>query len=111
MRKDSDKVPNLDVFFLWSILTPRGFCNIPHCLATYLASRAAKDKTGVPICGGMFFTKLAKSYGLFERGAADILTLMLTRAFNVLLYKRARIMEDNEGNNFSIPNDDEVVQP
>lgn len=29
MRKDDDKVPNLDVFYLWSIITPNTFCSLP----------------------------------------------------------------------------------
>lgn len=76
MRKDSEKVPNLDIYFLWGILTFGVFCNIPHCLATFMAERAAKDRKGAPICGGMLVTKLARSYGLFEIGARSFLTMM-----------------------------------
>lgn len=95
MRKDDDKVPNLDLFYLWSILTSGVFCNIPHCLEKFLVEKGAKDRKGSSICGGMFVTKLARSYGLFERGTRKFLTMMHTRPFSPLLYKRARIVEDN----------------
>lgn len=58
----------------------------------------------------MLVTKLARSYGLFEKGVANFLTLMPTRRFNIFLYKRDRIVQDNGGNNFSFPEDDEVEQ-
>lgn len=37
MRKDDDKVPTLDIFYMWSIITPDVFCNLPYCMAKYLA--------------------------------------------------------------------------
>lgn len=92
MRKDADKVPNLDIFFLWCILTPGVFCNIPFFMKKYLAERVDKDIKGALICGGMLVTKLARSYGLFERRVTKFLTLMPTRHFNILLYKRATIV-------------------
>lgn len=67
MRKDAEKVPNVDVFFLRSILLPRVFCNIPHCVAEFLAERVGKDRKGAPICGGMLVTRLARLFGLLER--------------------------------------------
>lgn len=39
MRKDDDKVPTHDVFYLWSIITLDAFCNIPYYLAKYLGER------------------------------------------------------------------------
>lgn len=65
----------------------------------------------MPIGGGILVIKLARSYGLFERGAGSFLTLMPTRCFNILLYKRDRIVWDNEGNNFSISDVNDEVQP
>lgn len=35
MRKDEDKMPNHDVFYLWSIIMSNTFCNIPYCLEKY----------------------------------------------------------------------------
>lgn len=73
MRKDDDKAPNVDLFFLWSVLTPGVFCNITYYLVIFLAERRAKYRKGSRICGGMLVTKLARSYGLFERGARSFL--------------------------------------
>lgn len=42
VRKDDDKVPNHDVFYLWSIITPNTFCILPYCIASYLAEGAVK---------------------------------------------------------------------
>lgn len=78
MRKDDDKVLKLDLFFLWSILTLGIFCNIPHSLANFLAERGIKDRNESSICGGMLVTKLARLYGLFERGGGSFLTMMHT---------------------------------
>lgn len=44
MRKDVDKVPSLDVFYPWCIIMPNTFCNIPYCLAKYLAEGGFKDR-------------------------------------------------------------------
>lgn len=65
MRKDGDKVPNLDLFFLWIIIIPNTFCNIPYCLEKYLADGGVMDRKASRICGGMFVTTLARSYGIF----------------------------------------------
>lgn len=72
--------------------------------------RVAKDRKGAPICGGMLVTMLVRSYGFFERGVENFLTLMPTRHFNILLYKWVRIVQDNGRNNYSIPRDDVVEQ-
>lgn len=37
--------------------------------------------------------------------------MMHSRPFTTLLYKRARIEEDNGGGKFLIPNDDEIEVP
>ena len=57
----------------------------------------------------MFVSEPARSYGIFKRGAGNILTMMPTPPFNPLLYKRARIVEDYGGGKFSIPNEYEVM--
>lgn len=111
MRKDDDKVPNLDLSFLWRIIIPNTFCNIPYCLAKYLAEGGVKDRNASRICGGMFVTKLVRSYGIFENGAGNFLFMIHTRPFSIILYKRDRIVEDNGGGKFSIPDDDEVEVP
>lgn len=70
-----------------------------------------KDRKSSRICGGMFVCRMARSYGIFERGAGNFLTMMQTPPFNALLYKRARIAEDCGGGNFDIPDEDEAVVP
>lgn len=110
-KKAGDNVLNLDIFFLWCIVTLGVFCNIPHYVAGFLAERVGKDRHRAPIYGGMLITKLARLYSIFERRDAIFLTLELTRSFNRLLFKRAHIVQDNGGGNFSIPGDDLVEQP
>ena len=110
-RKDDDKVSNLDVFYLWSIITPGVFCNIPWCIASYLSAGAVKDRKTSRINGGMFVTRLANSFGLMNRGAWNLMTLIPTPPFNPILFRRARIIEDYGGGHYAIPNDDPVVGP
>lgn len=51
MRKDDDKVPTLDIFYLWSIITLDAFCNLPCCIAKYLVEGAVKEKVTSKING------------------------------------------------------------
>ena len=44
MQKDDDKVPSRDLFFLWCIIMPNTYCNIPYCLERYLAEGGLKDR-------------------------------------------------------------------
>lgn len=53
-RKDDDKVPTLDVFYLWSINTPNTFFCIPYCIAVYLTEGVVKDRKTSKINGWMF---------------------------------------------------------
>ena len=103
MRRDDDKVPSRDVFFLWCILTPNQFCNIPYCLAKYLAESGVKERSTSKICGGMFITKLARSYGILEGRIGNQLTMVSQPAFSPLLYRRAKIIVDFGGGHVNIP--------
>ena len=94
MRKDDDKVPTLDIFYLWSIITLDVFCNLPYCLAKYLAEGAVKERITSKINGRMFVTKLARTYVILEQGAKNFLTMVPTPPFSITLYRRARIIED-----------------
>lgn len=80
-------------------------------MALYLGEGAVKDKKTSKINGGMVVTKLARSYGILERGAARVLTMLPTSPFNINLFRRAKILEDFGGGNSAIPKDDEVVPP
>lgn len=103
MRKGRWQGPEPWSIFLWSIITPITFCNIPYCFAKYLAEGGVKDRNISSIFWGLFVAKLARSYGIFANGARNFLTIMQTRPFSTLLYKKARIEQDNGGGNFLSP--------
>ena len=110
MRKDGDKVPTLDIFYMWSIITPDVFCDLPYCIAKFLAEGAVKEKINSKINGGMFITRLARSFGILELPQAQMLTVIHPPPFNTALYRRARIVE-KFGDSFTIPNEDEPAVP
>lgn len=97
MWKDDDNIPNLDVFYLWSIIIPNTFSDLPYCMTSYLADGAVKDRKTSKINGGMFMTRLAMFYGLMEQGAWNLMTVIPTPPFNIILFCRARIIEDYGG--------------
>lgn len=70
-----------------------------------------KNQTTSKINGGMSVTHLARSYGLLERGVGNMIIMVPTPPFTVMLYRRARIVEDYGGGHFTIPSDDAVVTP
>lgn len=78
-------------------------------MANYLAEGAVKERITSKINGGMFVTKLARTYRILEQGAARMLTMIPTPPFNTILFRRARIVEDFGGGNISITNDDAVL--
>lgn len=80
-------------------------------MALYLGEGAVKDKKTSKINGGMFVTKLARSYGILDRGAARVLTMLPTSPFSINLFRRAKILEDFGGCNSTIPENDAVVPP
>ena len=80
-------------------------------MASYLSEGAVKDRKTSKINGGMFVTRLARSYGLMNAGAWDMMTEVPTPPFSIMLYRRARIIEDFGGGTFVIPHDDPVIAP
>lgn len=92
MRKDDDKVPIRDEFFLWCIILPNTFCNIPYCLEKYLAKGGVKDRKTSRICGGMLVSRLERSYGILRGGVGNYLNMIQLPSFSSLRYKRARII-------------------
>lgn len=102
-----DKVTSLNLFFLWSIITPRVCCNIPYHLASYLGNKAAISRAGSPINGGHFITHLAISYGLI----IPCLTKMLTHKPGDDLsmgYLESMCVAVNMGSHWIIPIDDDM---
>lgn len=55
-REEGDKCPTIDVFFLWALITPDVYVDLPFLLADFLVSRARKDRQGSPLYGGMSIT-------------------------------------------------------
>lgn len=51
------------------------------------------------------------SYGVFERGTRNHLSMMHPTSFSPLLYKRDRVVEDYGWGEFVIPDVDKVVAP
>nr|GEU82476.1 hypothetical protein [Tanacetum cinerariifolium] len=59
-HEDTFRITTLDIFYLNCIYSVRVVCNIPFWLARY----QKKVRTINVLCGGMFVTKIAKSFGL-----------------------------------------------
>ncbi|GJU87826.1 retrotransposon ORF1, partial [Tanacetum coccineum] len=60
-RKESThRVTEMDLYYLYCIYTNAVICNIPYWLAKYLKS--VRDKN--LIYGGMFVTRIARSFGV-----------------------------------------------
>ena len=57
------RVNSMDLFYLYCIHTPGIHCNIPFWVAFTLKHCAG---SGEAICGGMFVTRLARSYGVLR---------------------------------------------
>lgn len=65
-KHHGDKVPTQNLFYLWSIVTPGVFCDIPYMLARFLGRKAASLRPDSPITGGHLVTRLAWSYGILS---------------------------------------------
>lgn len=87
-RQEGDKVPNLDVFFLWDLTTPDVYVDLPFLLSEFLSVWAGKDMRGSLLYGGMLITHLARSFCILENCEAMFLTIEPQKSFSTLLYKR-----------------------
>ncbi|GJZ78229.1 hypothetical protein Tco_0642901 [Tanacetum coccineum] len=82
-RKEStQRITLLDLFFLYCIYDEGVTCIIPYSLAHYLERFTEKDL----IVGGMFVTKIARSFGLLTNLMVDAL----------IIEHRAHVGEDDE---------------
>ncbi|GJR57643.1 hypothetical protein Tco_1499805 [Tanacetum coccineum] len=61
----------MDLFYLYCIYGDGVICNIPYWLARYLRGIRDKDL----ICGGMFLTRLARSFGMLTSELLDVLSV------------------------------------
>lgn len=59
-----DRISSQNLFYLWSIITPKVFCNLPYMLAWFWGENSVYSRMGCMIIGGHFMTRLAKSYGI-----------------------------------------------
>lgn len=74
-RQEGDKVPSIDVFFLWPLTTPNVYVDLPFLLAEFLTVRVGKDMRGSALYGGMLITRLARSFGILAKREAMFLTI------------------------------------
>ncbi|GJX20650.1 hypothetical protein Tco_0223327 [Tanacetum coccineum] len=71
-RKEStNKVTKIDLYYLYCIYTEGVVCNIPYWLEKYLRSVREKNL----ICGGMFMTRIAQSFGLLTNEMRDAISV------------------------------------
>ncbi|GKB25420.1 hypothetical protein Tco_0864821 [Tanacetum coccineum] len=71
-RKEyTQRITTIYLFYLYCIYGEGVVCNIPYWLVRYLKGIRERDL----ICGGMFVTKLAQSFGLLTRKLRDVLSV------------------------------------
>ena len=80
--------------FLWSILQPGVCCNIPYFLARYLSDYAVSSRLGIPICGGYFITRLARSYGVIISDITRSLNCMEGNKFTLGYLEKMRVVRN-----------------
>ncbi|GJT19568.1 hypothetical protein Tco_0878274 [Tanacetum coccineum] len=68
-KETTNRVTEIDLFYLYCIFGEGVVCNIPYWLAKYLKS--VKDKS--VIFGGMFVTRIARSFGLLTNEMVSVL--------------------------------------
>lgn len=97
-RKGAQKVPQTDLFYLWCLLTPDTYCNIPFALASYLARKATGTRQQSPICGGHFITRLALSYGILTREVTRQLLRMESKLMGLFYLETMRVIRRSDIN-------------
>ena len=83
------RVTTSDLFFLYTIHNPGIYCNIPYWVAIMLTHGAGTRGTD-RICGGMFVTKLARSYGILR---PEILEYLSSTSCRTVKSKSLRQMD------------------
>ncbi|GJT42201.1 hypothetical protein Tco_0942066 [Tanacetum coccineum] len=68
-KETTNRVTEIDLFYLYCIFGEGVVCNIPYWLAKYL--KGVRDKS--VIFGGMFVTKIARSFGLLTEEMVSVL--------------------------------------
>ncbi|GJQ90677.1 hypothetical protein Tco_0001816 [Tanacetum coccineum] len=70
-KETTHRVTEIDLYYLYCIYTQEVVCNLPYWLAKYL--KGAREKN--LICGGMFVTRIAGSFGLLTNEMMDALSV------------------------------------
>ncbi|GKC48183.1 hypothetical protein Tco_1065905, partial [Tanacetum coccineum] len=91
-KETTNRVTEIDLFYLYCIFGEGVVCNIPYWLAKYLKS--VKDKS--VIFGGMFLTRIDRSFGLLTNEMVSVLSRE-PPLHKTSLVKMGVIMELHEG--------------
>ncbi|CAH1432905.1 unnamed protein product [Lactuca virosa] len=67
--------PDIGRIFLWALVTPDVYLDIPFLLADFLSIRVGKDRCESPLYGGMLITCIARSFGVFDKHDAMFFTI------------------------------------
>ncbi|GJY54826.1 hypothetical protein Tco_0446490 [Tanacetum coccineum] len=67
-KETTNRVTEIDLFYLYYIFEEGAVCNTPYWLAKYL--KGVRDKS--VIFGGMFVTKIAQSFGLLTKEMVSV---------------------------------------
>nr|GEU86342.1 retrotransposon Orf1 [Tanacetum cinerariifolium] len=70
-KESTHRITTIDLFYLYCIYGEGVTCNIPYWLARYLKEVRDKDL----ICGGMFVTRIARSFVLLTNAMVDALSV------------------------------------
>ncbi|GKA37603.1 retrovirus-related pol polyprotein from transposon TNT 1-94 [Tanacetum coccineum] len=70
-KETTHRVTKIDLYYLYCIYTLEVICNIPYWLSKYL--KGVRDKN--LIYGGMFVTRIARSFGLLTNKIRDALSI------------------------------------
>ncbi|GJZ41772.1 hypothetical protein Tco_0588658 [Tanacetum coccineum] len=94
-KETTNRVTEIDLFYLYCIFGERVVCNIPYWLARYLKS--VRDKS--VIFEGMFVTRIARSFGLLTNEMISVLNREPPPYVyrKTSLVKMGVIMEVNDG--------------
>ena len=90
------RITFFDLFFLYTIYSEDVFCNIPFWVASFLQGEIG-EKDNDLIYGGMFITKLARSYRVLTPEIRDYLSEGVCRVVRVRSLKQMRIVMDLGG--------------
>lgn len=82
------------MFSIWIIISLGVCCNIPYFLAQHLIGKVVKYRAGIPLAGGNFVTRLAKSYGIFTLRLSHTLTCIGEDELPLSYLESVRVIEN-----------------